>query len=97
MTELHADNNFIINSSSLGLQNESNIIPTQIINEETVVYDIIYKPVNTDLIKESKRKNAEIIYGYEMLLGQAVRSFEIWLGQKAPYETMKKAILGGYS
>jgi len=97
MTELHADYNFIINSSSLGLQNESNIIPTQIINEETVVYDIIYKPVNTDLIKESKRKNAEIIYGYEMLLGQAVRSFEIWLGQKAPYETMKKAILGGYS
>jgi len=97
MSELHADYNFVINSSSLGLKNESNIIPTQIINEETVVYDIIYKPVNTDLIKESKKKNAEIIYGYEMLLGQAVRSFEIWLGQKAPYDIMKKAILGVFS
>ena len=47
--------------------------------------------------KESKKKNAEINYGYEMLLSQAVRSFEIWLGQKAPYEAMKKAILGGFS
>lgn len=97
MSELHADYNFIINSSSLGLKNEANIIPTKIINDETVVYDIVYKPVNTELIKESKKKNAVIIYGYEMLLSQAVRSFEIWLNQKAPYDTMKKAILGGFS
>jgi shikimate 5-dehydrogenase len=31
-----------------------------------------------------------------MLLAQAARSFEIWLKQKAPYEAMKKAILGGF-
>jgi len=97
MNEFHADYDFIINSSSLGLKNESNPIPIKIINQETVVYDIVYKPVNTELIKESKKKNAEIIYGYEMLLGQAVRSFEIWLQQKAPYDEMKKALLGGFS
>ena len=87
---------FIVNASSLGLNNESNIIPTKLIDSNTTVYDIVYKPVNTALIKDSKKKNAEIIYGYEMLLSQAVRSFEIWLGQKAPYEAMKKAILGGF-
>ncbi len=87
---------FIINASSLGLKNESNIIPTKIINAETVVYDIVYKPVNTELIKDAKKKNAQIIYGYEMLLGQATRTFEIWLNQKAPYEAMKKSILGGF-
>ncbi len=97
MNDLHTDYNFIINSSSLGLKNESNIVPPEIINEETIVYDIVYKPVNTELIKESKKKNAEIIYGYEMLLSQAVRSFEIWLGREAPYDVMKKAILGGFS
>ena len=31
-----------------------------------------------------------------MLLGQATRTFEIWLNQKAPYEAMKKSILGGF-
>ena len=97
MNELNANYDFIINSSSLGLRNESNIIPTKIINEETVVYDIVYKPVNTELIKESKKKNAVIIYGYEMLLGQAIRSFEIWHKQKAPYDAMKKSVLGVFS
>jgi len=31
-----------------------------------------------------------------MLLGQATRAFEIWHGVKAPYEAMKRAILGGF-
>ena len=97
MNDLHTDYNFIINSSSLGLKNEFNIVPPEIINEETIVYDIVYKPVNTELIKESKKKNAQIIYGYEMLLSQAVRSFEIWLKQEVPYDVMKKAILGGFT
>ena len=87
---------FIVNASSLGLKKESNIVPSKLMNDETVVYDIVYKPVNTELIKEAKKQNAQIIYGYEMLLGQATRSFEIWLDEKAPYEIMKKSILGGF-
>jgi len=51
-------------------------------------------PMNTELIKKSKEKGATIIYGYEMLLGQAIRAFEIWLGREAPYNAMKKAVLG---
>ena len=94
--KLNADYNFIINASSLGLKNEPNILPTQLMNSETIVYDIVYKPVNTELIKHAKKANSQIIYGYEMLLGQATRSFEIWLKQKAPYEVMKKAIMGGF-
>ena len=85
-----------MNASSLGLKKESNIVPSKLMNDETVVYDIVYKPVNTELIKEAKKQNAQIIYGYEMLLGQATRSFEIWLDKKAPYEVMKKSILGGF-
>ena len=94
--ELNDDYNFIVNASSLGLKNELNLIPPKIMNEKTVVYDIVYKPVNTELIKDAKSKNSQIIYGYEMLLEQAVRSFEIWLKQKAPYDAMKKVILGKF-
>ena len=53
-------------------------------------------PINTDFIKKAKEKNASIIFGYEMLLGQAVRSFEIWHDMEAPYDAMKKALLGGF-
>tara|TARA_B100000470_G_scaffold212386_1_gene192028 strand:+ start:508 stop:1329 length:822 start_codon:yes stop_codon:yes gene_type:complete len=87
---------FIVNASSLGLKNEPSVIPPKLMSTETVVYDIVYKPVNTELLKDAKKKNTKIIYGYEMLLEQASRSFEIWLKEKAPYEAMKKSILGGF-
>ncbi|MEE3213364.1 MAG: shikimate dehydrogenase [Thermoproteota archaeon] len=88
---------FVINSTSIGMKNEIFPISQDLIDENSVVYDIVYKPINTDLIKKGKNVNATIIYGYEMLLGQAVRSFEIWMDKKAPYSSMKKAILGGFS
>ena len=53
-------------------------------------------PMNTDLIKQSKTKGAEVIYGYEMLLNQAARAFKIWHGVEAPYDAMKKALFGGF-
>ena len=96
MDELDSNFDFVINASSLGLKNEENIIPEKFFNEETTVYDIVYKPVKTDLINKAKEKNCKIIFGYEMLLGQAIRSFEIWLDKKAPYEIMKRSILGGF-
>ena len=87
---------FIVNASSLGLNDEKNIIPDSLMDEQTTVYDIVYKPVKTNLVNKAKEKNCKIIFGYEMLLGQAIRSFEIWLDKKAPYETMKRSILGGF-
>ena len=59
------------------------------------MYDIVYMPMNTDFQKRQK-KNAIIIFGYEMLLGQAVRAFEIWHGMEAPYNALKKALLGDF-
>lgn len=87
---------FIVNATSAGLRGEPSPISTEKINSECVVYDIIYMPMNTDLIVQSKKNSATIIYGYEMLLGQAAIAFEIWHKAKAPYEAMKKALLGGF-
>ena len=60
------------------------------------MYDIVYMPMNTDFIKKAKEKKATIVFGYEMLLGQAVRAFEIWHSREAPYNAMKRALLGGF-
>jgi shikimate dehydrogenase len=85
----------IVNATSIGLKNEPSPISLESIKPETVVYDIVYMPMNTDFLKKAKERGAKIIYGYEMLLGQAVRAFEIWHGIEAPYNAMKKALLGG--
>ena len=93
--KLISDHKFIINSTSIGMNNEPSHISTKNMNENSIVYDIVYQPMNTDLIKKSKEKGATIIYGYEMLLSQAACSFEIWHKTEAPYDVMKKALLGG--
>lgn len=87
---------FIVNATSVGLKNESSPISTKTINKDCIVYDIVYMPMNTDLIAKSKEKSATVIYGYEMLLGQAAIAFKIWHGIDAPYEAMKKVLLGGF-
>lgn len=87
---------FIINATSVGLKGEASPIPTSLINSTHVVYDIVYMPMNTDLLQKSKKNSATVIYGYEMLLGQACLAFEIWHKIPAPYEAMKKALLGGF-
>tara|TARA_B100000029_G_scaffold512164_1_gene608093 strand:- start:285 stop:1109 length:825 start_codon:yes stop_codon:yes gene_type:complete len=96
MKQLDSKFDFVVNASSLGLKNEENVIPEKFMDEQTTVYDIVYKPIKTNLINKAKEKKSKIIFGYEMLLGQAIRSFEIWLDKKAPYEAMKRSILGGF-
>ena len=85
----------VVNATSLGLKNQSSLMLPEGINENTIVYDIVYMPMNTDLVRKAKKQNATVIYGYEMLLGQATLSFEIWHGMQAPYDSMKRALLGG--
>ena len=69
------------------------IASADMLHEELVVNDIVYTPMETSLIKEALKANAEVVYGYKMLLYQAIRSFEIWLGRDAPVDVMEKALL----
>lgn len=87
---------FIVNATSVGLRGVGCPISTGKINKNTVVYDIVYMPVETPLIQQSKNQGAIIIYGWEMLLAQAMKSFEIWIGKPAPYEAMKLTLLGRF-
>lgn len=64
------------------------------------VFDIVYIPKKTPLIKEALKLKKKVIYGYEMLLYQAVLQFEAFtesIGQKkkAPADAMKKVVLKG--
>jgi shikimate dehydrogenase len=84
----------IVNSTSLGLNNEPSPIDFEHIKKGSIVYDIVYRPVVTDLIENGKLAEANIVYGYEMLLEQGAKAFEIWTGLPAPREAMKKNLLG---
>ena len=87
---------FVVNATSVGLRGAGCPISTKNITKDSIVYDIVYTPVETPLIEQSKNQGATIIYGWEMLLAQAMKSFEIWTGRQAPYEAMKLTLLGRF-
>ena len=66
---------------------ESLLSPDQI-PANCVVYDIVYNPLITPLLKSAQEAGAEIIQGLWMLIFQGVDSFELWTGKSAPVQNM---------
>ncbi len=58
-----------------------------------LVFDMVYTPIETALLKRAKAQGATIIPGLEMFIEQAARQFEIWTGESAPRAVMEKAAL----
>ena len=89
-----AECDMIVNATTVGLSNEPSPIDREHIKKGSIVYDIVYRPIVTDLIENAKYAQATVVYGYEMLIEQGAKAFEIWTGLPAPRDAMKKNLLG---
>lgn len=58
-----------------------------------VVFDMVYNPLETMLIRNAKEQGKTVIPGIDMFVEQAIRQFEIWTGESAPRPVMLKAAL----
>ena len=56
-----------------------------------IVFDMVYNPADTMLIRHAREQNKTVLPGIQMFLEQAVRQFEIWTGESAPRSVMEKA------
>ena len=85
----------LINATSVGMvpKIENSPVPDVILSEFKVVMDIVYAPLKTRLLATAEKAGCEIINGLEMLLYQGVAQFEMWTGEKAPVNVMRKALL----
>ena len=88
--------NLIINTTPLGMKDEQSLIKSSSIRKDAIVYDIVYKPINTNLLESARTAGAKVVYGYEMLLEQAIASFKIWFQRDPPIEPMKKVLFGKF-
>ena len=89
-----SQSDLIVNATSIGMKNEPSIIDSKSIKKGSIVYDIVYRPITTDLIENAKYAQAVVVYGYEMLIEQGAKAFELWTGIPAPRDVMKKSLLG---
>jgi shikimate dehydrogenase len=59
----------------------------------TIVYDLIYTPRPTQLLRQAAERGAIVLDGLEMLVQQGAAAFAIWLNHPAPVEIMRQALL----
>lgn len=77
------DAGLIINSTALGMDGYPQLeIDLSQQMQQTVIYDIVYRPLETELLKQAQQYNHIAIDGLGMLLHQAVPAFEKWFGIK---------------
>lgn len=86
------NSDIIINATSVGMNEDKSPIEKKFLRGNHIIFDVVYSPKETSLIKDATQKGAKIVYGYEMLLYQGVAQFELYTGMKAPIETMRKAL-----
>ena len=85
----------LLNATSLGLKPED---PLPIhgtnfaLKQAANVYDMIYRPAETPLLREAKAAGCRVANGLGMLLYQGARALEIWSGKTAPIDAMRKAL-----
>ena len=58
-----------------------------------MIYDIVYNPVKTILIKEAQKRGLRTVNGLDMLIYQAQRAIEIWTGKTPDFNVMKLAAI----
>lgn len=79
--DLVGDVALIVNTTSLGMAGQSPlIIDLSRLTPPTVVTDIVYKPLDTELLETARQMGCETVDGLGMLLHQAVPGFERWFG-----------------
>ena len=78
----------IINATPLGMgANKQTPLEDKELNTK-YLFDLVYAPAETKLVKMAKAKNIQIIPGLEMFVQQGARQFEIWAGKPAPVADM---------
>jgi shikimate dehydrogenase len=79
------DASLLVNASPLGMKGQE---PLQIdlspLPEHALVYDLVYAPIETGLLKAAKARDLETVDGLEMLVGQAAVAFELFFGAAPP-------------
>ena len=84
----------LVNTTSLGMTGKSALtVSLDKLNPETLVTDIVYSPLETELLKAARSKGCRVVDGLGMLIHQAVPGFQRWFGQKPVVDQAIRDIL----
>ncbi len=88
------DVDVLINCSPVGMTPNINEtpFPARRLKPNMVVFDSVYNPTETRLLKEAAEVGCQVISGLELFINQAAAQFELWTGQPAPVDAMRQGL-----
>ena len=93
-----ASSDLIVNCTTLGMKHGPDEAGTALqareIPSTALVYDLVYNPPDTPLLREARKAGASTLGGLAMLVYQGAAAFEYWTGWEAPVDVMMNAAKG---
>ena len=85
----------IINTTRVGMWPEVNEtpVPAETLDAGVFVYDCVYNPVETKLLREAKARGCPTLGGVDWFVAQGAAQFERWFGVDAPRDVMRRAMV----
>lgn len=83
----------VVNATPLGTHPnvESTPLPdVRGISPDHIIYDLVYNPDETRLLRDAAARGARVIGGLDMLIAQAAAAFEQWTGTKMPMDAVRR-------
>ncbi|MBF0160843.1 MAG: shikimate dehydrogenase [Magnetococcales bacterium] len=85
----------LVNTTLLGLAGEEmQMVEMDRLPDTALIYDIVYAPRETPLLRAAKRRGLAVQNGLGMLIHQGRRGFKIWTGEEMPVERVRARLLG---
>ena len=84
----------LVNSTSVGMipKTEETLVTADQMHSGLIVFDLVYNPIETRLLREAKKAGAVTIDGVDMLVHQGAESFKLWTSKNAPIDVMEDAV-----
>ena len=84
----------IVNTTPVGMYPHASVSPLAPAELNCrVVFDLVYRPMKTKLVRLAERRGLATVSGVEMFLAQGMAQWEIWTGMRAPEAAMRMAVM----
>ena len=98
MEEAFSRSSLLVNATNVGMADDSCPVPdTVALPAELSVFDVIYNPRKTALLKIAEKAGCRTANGLRMLLYQGEEAFRIWTGQDMPVQKVMQTVFPGES
>ena len=95
LVKIFSNSKVIINATPVGMYPDQDDIVTSLENsfvKNQIVFDLVYNPPQTKLLKLAASRGAVPISGLKMLVYQAAKSFELWTNEEMPFDQIYKSL-----